>query len=123
MGSDHVPITVQFNFKKNTNEKIINSLDFNYEKADWDLFKRLLPHLIPDSVKSDLDEFYNWICHELLLAAKQAIPVRKFKKTGYAIPDYLIDLEGATVRRVARKASTSTSSNSASKASKKAAGP
>ena len=101
MGSYHVPISIQFNFKKNSNEKKINSLDFNYEKADWDLFKRLLPHLIPDSVKNDLDEFYNWICQELLLAAKQAIPIRKFKNTGNAIPDYLLEL--VKVRQCSRK--------------------
>jgi len=101
MGSDHVPITVQFSFKKNSFEKTIDSLNFNYNKADWDLFKRLLPHHIPDSVKSDLDEFYNWICTELLCAAKRAIPARKFKHTGSAIPDYLIDL--VKVRQCARK--------------------
>ena len=87
MTSDHLPYLVNFkmsdrntfknlNFNKKANADKPKS--YNYKKADWKMFKSLLPKcIIPNNENNEnnvefIDDF---VCNSLIKAADQAIPI------------------------------------------------
>ena len=85
--SDHLPYLVNF---KISNRNTIKNLNFNkkanadkpksynYKKADWKMFKSLLPKcIIPNNENNENNvEFIDgYVCNSLIKAADQAIPI------------------------------------------------
>ena len=114
MTSDHLPYLVNFKmFNKNT----IKNLNFmkkanadkpksyNYKKADWKMFKSLLPKcIIPNNENNEnnvefIDDF---VCNSLIKAADQAIPIfSNFYNDRKQLPEYILVMIKA--RKKARK--------------------
>jgi hypothetical protein len=56
MNSDHLPIKVDFNFKKNKIERsnLNRANEFDFEKANWKKYKQHLPIHFPSELNNDI---------------------------------------------------------------------
>ncbi|CAF0990615.1 unnamed protein product [Brachionus calyciflorus] len=92
MGSNHYPMLIRLNNSVERNDFIQNDQKkFEYNKANWDLFKSLLPSCIPDDINNDLNELNEFITKSLLNCAEKAIPSKQVKLKN-ELPKYIIDL-------------------------------
>ena len=85
MTSDHAPVVLEFqtNCKGDqTGSKMTNNWPktFNFNKANWDTFKKSLPTGIPVEIANDVERLNDYVVKSLLKAASVAIPL-KFQKT------------------------------------------
>ena len=77
MTSDHVPICIEIinnqkskvNIKKRSCKK-----EYNFNKANWDLFNSNLPKIVPQSITEDVEKLNHFIVQSLIEAASEAIP-------------------------------------------------
>ena len=74
LSSDHLPITVSFVFSAEKETPATTS-KYNYDLANWDLFRNLLGTAERTVGDVDLDEMNRRIVSSILEAAKEVIPV------------------------------------------------
>ena len=77
MTSDHLPILIEINsdIKKILNEDFDSSIKTYFlNKANWNLFSKLLPEYIPISVPNNVEELNKFVVNSLLEAADKSIP-------------------------------------------------
>ena len=74
LSSDHLPITVSFVFSAEKETPATTS-KYNYDLANWDLFRNLLGTAEINVGDADLDEVNRRIVSSILEAAREAIPV------------------------------------------------
>ena len=74
LSSDHLPITVSFVFSAEKETPATTS-KYNYDLANWDLFRNLLGTSEINVGDADLDEVNRRIVSSILEAAREAIPV------------------------------------------------
>ena len=74
LSSDHLPITVSFVFSAEKETPATTS-KYNYDLANWDLFRSLLGTAEINVGDADLDEANRRIVSSILEAAREAIPV------------------------------------------------
>jgi hypothetical protein len=74
MTSDHVPIQIEINTDKNeaetSSEAELSSKGFNYNKANWNLFREYLPCSAPSDILNDVNKLNDFIINNLLKAAE-----------------------------------------------------
>ena len=97
MTSDHVPIMI--NFENRRNNKIIqkNTLNqrkvYNLNKADWKKFMDLLPKTIPIGLDQNVEEINKFIVDSIINSADKTIPVYKVNNCHRKnLPNYIIEL-------------------------------
>jgi uncharacterized protein (DUF1778 family) len=78
MTSDHVPIMINFENRRNDKIKQINTLNhrkvYNLNKADWSKFTDILPTMIPNDLGKNVDEINKFIVDSILNSADKTIP-------------------------------------------------
>jgi hypothetical protein len=95
VGSDHLPILIKFksiNTRQNVNNSS-NKHQFNYNKANWSEFKKLIKKkstLITNT--NDVEELNNQIMKVILDAATKAIPTKKLVTSTCSYPKYIINM-------------------------------
>jgi hypothetical protein len=107
MTSDHFPIVLELNNGKMTIKDVVkqnnDSYDaFNYNKANWVLYKSHLPKSAPAEILNDVEQLNEFVTSNLLNAANLSIPkTRKNKKNHKSLPNYILML--INKRRFLRK--------------------
>ena len=96
MTSDHLPCLISFRSNSNIQHKPTNYNNstrkrFNFEKADWDCFKKLLPAELPAEYASNLDQVNIFISNSIIFAADNSIPVFR-NSSKKSLPKYLLEL-------------------------------
>ena len=76
---------------------------FNFIKANWELFKQLLPTSLPAEYGSNINKIDEFIVNSLNKAAVKSIPVFCQTKNNKKLPKYILELINA--RKKARKVS------------------
>ena len=74
LSSDHFPITVTFVFSAEKGNPV-TSTKFNYDLANWDMFRSILGSAEIDEDLPDLEEINRRIVSSILEAAREAIPM------------------------------------------------
>jgi hypothetical protein len=104
MTSDHIPIVVELKMDKKqifTRENDNTNKIYNFNKANWELFKRYLPISSPIDVMEDVEKLNQFVVKSLIDAADKAIPViyknDKFKQVK-SLPSHIIQLIRARKR-------------------------
>ena len=110
MNSDHLPVNVEFNFKKTKINRcdIKNANDLNLGKADWEKFKQHLPIKFPSECGNDIQKLNKFIVTSMLSAAEYAIPIKKSHNFKDSFPDEIVTL--IKMRRQARNKAQKTHS-------------
>jgi hypothetical protein len=79
MTSDHLPCLISFQFNSNFQKKNIKYTSlfkrFNFKKANWELFKQLLPTSLPAEYGNNIDKIDEFVVNSLNNAAVKSIPV------------------------------------------------
>eukprot|EP00745_Piridium_sociabile_P040864 TRINITY_DN7953_c0_g1_i4.p1 TRINITY_DN7953_c0_g1~~TRINITY_DN7953_c0_g1_i4.p1 ORF type:complete len:1264 (+),score=154.07 TRINITY_DN7953_c0_g1_i4:321-4112(+) len=82
LSSDHLPITITLRMGARV-EPHAHTPNFNYDRADWDLFRaRLDTSPIPDQEGLSVTGLYTALQTNILVAAEQAIPISKPGRPG-----------------------------------------
>jgi hypothetical protein len=86
LGSDHLPITI---ISEDQNLQVDNEVltKFNYNKADWNLFKKILESTDYPKDNTDIEEWYDGLRDKILHAASLSIPTSKHKKNNLPPPN------------------------------------
>jgi hypothetical protein len=98
MTSDHFPIVLELNNgKMNINDVVKQNNDsydpFNFNKANWVLFKSHLPKNAPTEILNDVEQLNDLVMSSLLNAANLSIPkTRKNTKYHKSLPNYILML-------------------------------
>jgi exonuclease III len=78
MTSDHVPIVVELKTDKSktiTIEHNNKSQIYNFNKANWTLFKNYIPNSAPLDTLDDVEKLNHFVVNSLIEAANKAIPI------------------------------------------------
>jgi len=99
--SDHYPIRAEFDFviPNWQTKQVTKSFDFN--RANWPLFKSCLANSQIDLSIEDIDLLNEKITEQINLAASESIPFRNFKPFGKTLPKEILVL--LSERRAAKK--------------------
>ena len=91
IGSDHYPIVIKLDIKDYMTNKISDSTNLNYRKADWTKYRHYIQNH-DDSVdtSSDVDTFNEQLTNLILQAAKTAIPPYKQTRPVKPLPDFIV---------------------------------
>ena len=100
MTSDHVPINLTLS-EKLVNAAIKPKLVYNYNKANWSLFRQSLPSNAPRDILDNVELLSSFIVDNLLKAAECAIPKKDINNSRKCLPKYILDM--IKVRKVYRK--------------------
>jgi hypothetical protein len=85
MTSDQAPIQIVINTDKNeseiNSEAELTSKGFNYNKANWTLFREYLPCSAPSDILNDVNRLNDFIINNLLKAAESSFPLKQINKS------------------------------------------
>ncbi|CAF0706977.1 unnamed protein product, partial [Brachionus calyciflorus] len=100
MTSDHLPIQITMSEDPSFNE-IKKKNQFNFLKAEWENFRKILLDFPDTRFNGNLDEMCQSITDKILFAANNSIPKYGCKFFKSQLPQYIIDLikERRQVRR------------------------
>lgn len=98
MHSDHFPVSISLN---KTNARLESNIistsackksatNFNFKKADWEIFRKNLPSTFPVEIENDVDKLNAFIVDSLLIAAKKAIPQVKVKQNRKTLSECIV---------------------------------
>ena len=109
MTSDHLPFILKLKINKNNSSdnnyrRSRKQKSYNYNKANWDDFKRALPNNFDNNIENNVDIIEDFIRKSLINAADLTIPTYSngYKKQKQ-LPEHILDLIKA--RKIARKLS------------------
>ena len=89
-------------WKKNIYQHLTKFKKFNFEKANWDGFKKALPTAVDSNIGDNVNKLEEFIKHSILKASDQFIPIFTNKANkSKQLPKHILDLIKA--RRAARK--------------------
>ena len=82
MTSDHFPSLIKLKInenKQNNNSRqyFYKTKQFNYNKANWELFRRSLPNRLDSNSGTSVDEINEFVRNSLINAADCSIPIFK----------------------------------------------
>lgn len=79
IGSDHYPILIELDFNFKTHKD--NTLFWNFKKANWALFNKILSaELMKNPSTEDLENEWSYFKHSIFRAAKSSIPRGSHRK-------------------------------------------
>jgi len=105
MSSDHYPISAVFDLKSKKQDRVkSNQLNFDYKRANWELFKEELDNTTLQTDTS-IEELELNIRSKILDAAMKSVPTFNFKNSNSSLPNNIIELikERRLIRNEIRK--------------------